>query len=284
MFPARREARGGGSVFNAASIPASSHSRDRFELILRRVLWIGILVLLLFSIGEMIFFFFISPNTFVQKIDIKSDLAIPNDEVVALAGISRNEYYFSINTQMIEERLKTHPMVKEAVVEKAFPDTIKVTLIGRTPLLVSYTAAGGKTTPVVFDDEGILFELGDKLSERNIPVLSGVKLKETAQGAALPKILRPFLKDLGELKRKNNELYNLISEIRVVSTSNGGYELILYPLSYPIKVWIGKRINAGMMRYMFFGLHFMEQEGIMKKIDEADFRTGELVYRMKGEQ
>lgn len=264
-------------IFVASSLkPKSKRNLDSF---MRRILWITIVVLLLFSVGEMVFYFFVAPNVLIRKIEIKSALDLTEQEVLDLAGINGSEYYFSVNLEAIEARLKTSPLVRDAIVEKNFPDTLRLTLVGRTPLLVAYARENGSTVPVVFDEEGILFQRGEKITERNIPVLSGVKLGEIRQGAALSKLISPFLKDLGELKRKNPELYDLISEIRVVSTESGGYELVLYPLSYRLRVWIGKRINAGMIRYLFFALNFIEQEGILKKIDEADFRTGELVYK-----
>ncbi len=47
-------------------------------------------------------------------------------------------------------------------------------------------------------------------------------------------------------------------------------------------MWIGKRVNAGMLRYMFHTLYFMQREGILREVDEVDFRSGEAVYRRKG--
>jgi len=138
--------------------------------------------------------------------------------------------------------------------------------------------------PVVFDREGVLFAAGSGVEAENIPVLSGIKIERIRTGLSLSDTLTPFLHDLGELRQSHPELYDLISEIRIVMTGNGGYELVLYPLSYPIRVWIGKRINAGTLRYLLFALHFVREKGILEKIDEADFRTGELVYRMKGEE
>ena len=46
--------------------------------------------------------------------------------------------------------------------------------------------------------------------------------------------------------------------------------------------FIGKRVTAGMLRYMFHTLYFMQQEGILSQVDEIDFRSGEAVYRRKG--
>jgi cell division septal protein FtsQ len=257
--------------------------RERLELVFRRALLAVIVALAVAAVGGLVFEFLISPNMLVRTIELKSDLPLSREEIVNLAGLSPAAYYFAVDTRAVEARLKTNPLVREALVEKVFPETLKLTLVKRQPLVVAYAAADGKTLPVVFDDEGVLFERGAGLSERNLPVLSGVRLDSTVPGATLPRILQPFLKDWGELKRTNAALYGLISEIRVVGMSSGSYELVLYPLTYPVRVWIGKRLNPGMLRYMFFTLHFMQQQGLLREVDEVDFRSGEAVYHRKGE-
>jgi cell division protein FtsQ len=256
----------------------------RLEGILRRVLWISIIVLLVCLLGGILFQLFVSPNMLVRKIEINGDLPFSREEIMALAGLSRNEYFFALDARVLEARLKTHPLVKEALVEKVFPETLKVTLVKRRPLALAYAVAGGKTVPLACDEDGVFFERGPVLSKRDLPVLSGIKLPGGETGATLSKILLPFLGDLSEIKKSSVPLYNLISEIHVVGVSSGSYELILYPLPYPVRVWIGKRLNAGMLRYMFFALYFMQKEGILREIEEVDFRSGEAVYRRKGEQ
>ncbi len=268
-----------GRVFVAIAPPRSG---ERLEAVLRKILWISIVVLVFCAAGLVVFQLFISPNLLVQNIDIKSDLPLTRDEILTLAQLGGREYFFAVDVKALEERLEAHPRVKDAVVEKVFPDTLKLTLYSRRPVFLSYTASGSRTLPVVFDEDGVLFERGQTLSERDLPVLSGFKLAQNASGSRLNKLWRPFLKDVGELKKNDAQLYNLISEIRVVSASSGNYELVLYPVSWPVRVWIGKRVNAGMLRYMFHTLYFMQEQGILAEVDEVDFRSGEAVYRRKG--
>jgi cell division septal protein FtsQ len=263
---------------------APPRPRERLEFVMRRVLVVAIVVLVLAAVGGLFFELFVSPNMLVRTIELKSDVPLSREEVYALAGLSRDTYYFAVDSRAMEARLKAHPLVREALVEKVFPETLRVTLIRRQPLALAYAVADGKTVPVVFDDEGVLFERDGAVSERNLPVLSGIKLAALTPGTALPKLYQPFLKDLGELKKSSDALFRLLSEVRVVTAGAGSYELILYPMSYPVRVWIGKRINPGMLRYMFFALYFMKKQGLLADIDEVDFRSGEAVYHRKGEQ
>jgi cell division protein FtsQ len=254
----------------------------RFEGAFRKALWVVIIVLALSASCLLVFQLFISPNLLVRTIEIKSDLSLSREEILALAQLGGRDYFFGIDAGALEARLKANPLVREAVVEKVFPDTLRLSLAGRRPLLLAHARTGGRPLPVVFDEDGVLFERGAGLTERNLPVLSGITFEETAAGTLLPRTWHSFLKDLGDLKRNDPRLFNLISEIRVVTTKSGNYELVLYPLSWPVRIWIGRRLSADMLRYMLHTLYFMETEGILREVDEIDFRSGEAVYRRKG--
>ncbi|MBN2352001.1 MAG: FtsQ-type POTRA domain-containing protein [Spirochaetales bacterium] len=258
--------------------------RERLEAIVRRILTITIIVLVVAALGGLAFELFVSPNMLVRRIELSSDVPLTREQVVSLAGLEGTTYYFAVDGRAVESRLKAYPLVREAFVQKVFPETLKVTLVRRRPLALAYASVNGKTMPAVFDDEGVLFERGADVAERDLPVLSGVRLEDLKPGTALPKIMQPFLRDLGELKRTNATLFDLISEIQVIGSNSGSYELVLYPLVYKVRVWMGKRLNPGMLRYMFFTLYFMEQRGLLGEVDEVDFRSGDAVYHRKGEK
>ncbi|RPJ05230.1 MAG: FtsQ-type POTRA domain-containing protein [Spirochaetaceae bacterium] len=266
----------------ADAIFFAGFKKEKVEALLRKALWVLIIGLFLFSAGEMIFHFFIAPQSFLRSIEIKTDLPIAEQEILSLAGLSRNEYYFFIDTARIEENLKTHPLVKDALVEKVFPDGLKLTLVGRSPVCVTFGLDAGRSVPYLVDEEGILFKAG--ISDKNgiLPVLSGISIPENAVGKKVPEALLPLFGDLAKIRMQEKQLLDLVSEIRVISMQNNSFELYIYPVSYHVKVQTGKRLSGAMLRAMFFGLHFMKQEGILPGVQEVDFRTGELVYRTKG--
>ncbi|MBN1524437.1 MAG: FtsQ-type POTRA domain-containing protein [Spirochaetales bacterium] len=265
----------------ADAVLHTSHRKEKTESLLRKALWGVIAVLLLFSIGEMVFHFFIAPKVFIRSIQIKTNLELAENDILQLAGLKRNEYYFFIDTVAIEQKLQSHPLVKDAIVEKVFPDGLRLTLLGREPLFVSFAKDGLKSVPLVIDESGVLYKRGLPQKQTSLPVFSGVSFNSQSVGEQMPSQLIPVFSELGSIKRKDPALFNLISEIRVLSTTSGGYELLLYPVSFPVKVRIGKKINSSLLRALFFGLHFMQQEGVLNEVDEIDFRTGEFVYRTK---
>jgi cell division protein FtsQ len=193
------------------------------------------------------------------------------------------EYYFLINTYEIQERLMAHPLVRTALVQKVFPDTINLRLKGREPLLIALVNKNNKTIPVMIDEDGVVFQIADTVSDWNLPVLSGLRFDSLDLGIRLPREIVPFLKDFKRLNEKNPGLGSLISEIKIIKTEAGEFEYIVYPLNFPKGVWVGRKIDASSIKYILLALKILQQEGMLHQVTDLDFRTGELVYKMKEE-
>jgi cell division protein FtsQ len=250
---------------------------------LRKVLWAVIIVLVIFSIAELFFHFFIAPRVLIKNIVITNDTGLSEQEILRIAGITRKEYYFLINAAQIRERLMAHPLVKGVAVEKIFPNTLKLTLTGRVPLLIALVTYQNRTVPISIDEEGVVFQIADGVSNWNLPVLSGLQFQSLELGLRLPQEMLPFLQDFKRLSRQNPGLQSLISEIKVVKTDASDFEYVIYPTSYSKGVLIGRRLDVSIVKYIFIALNLLEQEGILHKVRDLDFRTGELVYKMKEE-
>ena len=141
------------------SISISKVKTERSSKFLNKALWILILFLMVFSIVEIAFHFIIAPRIKIREVIINSDLALTEQEILSLAGLKRNEYYFFIDTAEIEKRIEKNPAVKNVVVEKIFPDTLKISLIGRSPLLIALVTENEKTIPISLDENGVVFQI-----------------------------------------------------------------------------------------------------------------------------
>jgi cell division protein FtsQ len=249
--------------------------------LLRKILWVAIIILVLFSLAELFFHFFVAPRILIRNILIESDIPFTEQEILSIAGISRKEYYFLINSEEIQDRMMAHPLVREAKVEKIFPDTLKLKLYGRVPLMLALVNQQNKTVPVTIDEEGVVFQMAGSVSNWNLPVLSGLRFQRLDLGVRLPQEIVPFLRDFKKLCEQNSGLGSLISEIKIVKTQTDEFEFILYPLTFAKGVRIGRKIDAYTLKYLLIALNLLEQEGILAKATDLDFRTGELVYRIK---
>ena len=247
---------------------------------LNKILWVIIIFLIVLIFVELAVQLFIFPNLIIKHIDVVSELDLSREKLMFIAGIRDNEYYFAIDINLIKERLESYALVREAVVEKVFPDTLKIVLRERIPLALSIGESDGYTVPVVFDENGVVFQIGDSISDWNLPVISGLSFKPLV-GMKFPERLNSFLNDVHALKTASPEIFRLISEIKVVSVNEINYELIVYPVNHNIGLNLGNVINSDLLKYAFMVLEVLEEDGISDNVDEIDFRTGEIVYKLK---
>jgi cell division protein FtsQ len=247
----------------------------------RRILAPLVVVLAALALVELVVQVVLMPHMVVRSIVVASDLKIPEQDVLQLAGITGRERYLSLDTAEIARRLESYPLVREAAVQKVFPDTLRVSVTGRKPLAIALGRSGDRTVPVVFDEEGVVFQIGGSASGGGIPdlpVISGLSFTP-ALGIAMPGMLRPLLKDLAALRQRSPDLYGLISELKVSAINSVDYELEFYPLGRRIRVRLGNRIDETTLRYAFLVIDVLARTRSAADVTEIDLRNGEVVYR-----
>jgi cell division protein FtsQ len=259
-----------------------SPKTSKTEQLVNRLLWAVIILLVLFIIGELLFHFVVSPRLVIKNISVESDLALSGEDVLALVGLSGKVYFFSLNAGEIREKLEAYPLIKRAVVEKQFPDGLKISIFGRLPLALAIAeGAGGVSVPLALDDEGVVFQIGSSITDYDLPVISGLKFSQIRVGTKLPGSLAFLMADLERLKRQFPDLFRLISEVRVTSRAGDQHELVLCLLTHTIKLRFGGSISGGSLKSAVMLLDLIEKQGFSDTVQEIDFRTGEVVYRIK---
>ncbi len=252
------------------------------EFVFNRVLVILVIVLCLLLVGELVFHFVIAPRMTVRSITIKSDLSLSKEEILAVAGIEESLYYYNLDTAQIRENLEGLPTVREAVVEKIFPDALNITLYGRAPLaMFFFTTPEGASIPLVIDDQGVVFEIGSGVSVWDLPVITGVRFRQLKVGMKLPEAIRPILQDLRTLQIQDPDLFRLISELRLISKSRGVLEILLYPIQYPVRLRLNSGLDPALIRNALIILDLLAGQEALQRVRELDMRTGEVVYRME---
>ncbi len=245
---------------------------------LRIVLWIIIGTLLVLLSGQLVFHFLLAPTLTIRSIKVQSEVDLSRDEVIRLAGLGDGARYFSVDEDAIRVRLESHPPVRTAEVKKAFPREISVRITARKPLGMALVPVGERSVPVVFDEEGVIYEVGADVRDWDLPVLSGLRFAEYRPGTRLPEVLRGLLADLRGLRETEPALYRIISEIRINPVSTGDYELKVFFLGYRRAVRLGGELSAATLKNAVVVLDVMEREGVPAKVREVDFRMREVVY------
>ncbi len=113
-------------------------------------------------------------------------------------------------------------------------------------------------------------------------------------GSALPRAYAPLLADLRALRESEPALAALLSEVRVAEIggvgsavdgrappATGESDLVLYLTTAAVPVRTRGPVDAGLVKYTLMVVDLLSKQGLLSDIQELDFRSGQVVYRMK---
>ena len=245
----------------------------------------AILILLGILVLEIVFNFFVEPRMVITSVRISSDGRLPlsDAEILEKAGLQGTLSYLDIDVRKAEESLRRIPLVRNAAVEKHFPNLMEIRLESRVPLGVVLAEQEGLTVPLVFDEQGVIFSIGDSPLLTDLPVVSGIRFPELRPGVRLPDPLISFLGDLSVMKENSGTLFGLISELKFVKKNTNDYEVLLFPRQYRTRVRIGSRIDESLMKNILMVLDMVARENLAPSLEELDFRGSKIVYRTREE-
>ena len=241
--------------------------RRLFSLIIGAL---GLILLL-----EIAFHLVVSPRLRLTKVEITVDraLSLSNAEILQLADIKGDEFFFSIDESLIAQRIESFAPVKSATVEKVFPNTLRIGVEQRKALAICLADVDGKTVPLAIDADGVVFQIGASVENLELPVLSGLTFNKVELGQRVSRGLLGFFRDLHDLEVSEPALFSLISEVKFVKKNRTTFEVLLFPRDYRVKVRIGQRISAGLVKDILLVLDVFAGQGIIEDLAEIDFRT-----------
>jgi len=258
---------------------------ERRRPLLSRIFLFAVVFLLLIVALDLAYQLLLVPKLIVNRVTIMADkgIGLSNEELMQIAGLQGDESYFSLDVDRITANLEAYPVIREADVTKSFPDQLSIVLRKRIPLAIAVVEMGAKSIPVVLDENGVVFEVGRSVSSYNLPVVSGVRFPEIALGMRLPDELRGYLRKLAKLRDSSPVLFGLISEVEFVKKRQADYEVLLYTTQHSLKVRLGQDIDENLLKYVLMALDVVAGEMGMVNLEELDFRSGDIVYRVREE-
>lgn len=228
---------------------------------LRRVLHLVIATLLLMLALEAVFLLLLVPRLHLTTVNVSTDLALSDAEVLAMAGLTGDEQFFSIDAAAIEARLEQHLLVRDAAVSMRFPDTLRLDLAARTAAAVLLAAQpDGSTRAALVDRDGLVFLAAvapwGHRDAADVPVLSGLAADLLQPGEHLPEPVRGVLDDLHRLAVSEPVLVTLISEIRLLPIGAppsaaaltadalvSGFDLLVFPIGFSTVLRFGTELT-----------------------------------------
>ncbi|MFW5710557.1 MAG: cell division protein FtsQ/DivIB [Spirochaetia bacterium] len=254
---------------------------ERDQRDLRRLFTAIISMLAFILVAEIAYHLLIAPYLVVNKITIQaeSDFPYTNEELLSIAGVHGDTYFFDVKPKLISARLERVPVIKSVEVSKKFPHSLDISITERDPLAALTLLDAEAMVPAYVDADGVIFR-SKGVDFMDLPIISGIDVPEYKDGMQLPQVLTGFLEDLQHLQQENPALYRLISEVKFVKKNTADYEVVLFPSQYQVKVRIGPALTEELMKYVVLVLDVVAGKGLESTIDELDFRTDEVVYRV----
>lgn len=232
------------------------------------------LVLLARFVGE--------PLTRISRVSVQSDIPLADDQVLALSGLSGGEHWYDLSTALVERRLEASPLVRRAKVQKAFPNSLRLTVWGRQPAALILAQSGGRVIPVLVDGEGVVFKIGTTATEVDLPVVSGLSAGSIALGARLPREYAGLFADLQALRDRAPALFAQVSEVSVPA-GTASAELVLYLTSAGVPIRVRGSIDDVLVKNALMVADLLSRQGVLKDIQELDFRSGDVVYTTRAQ-
>jgi cell division protein FtsQ len=116
----------------------------------------------------------------VRDVTVTGASRVSYEDVLERLGLQSGETLFSVNATELADRLKSHPWIKEAIVNRELFHTLAVTITERRPAAVLRTPS----LNLLLDEEGrVLSTLGEE-DDPALPVLVGIDPKRLIQGEA----------------------------------------------------------------------------------------------------
>jgi len=243
--------------------------------LIRPILRSILAVLSVLLVLELAFHLLAAPNLRLTKLIFTGDRPRTDGAVGDLLGLRPREYYFSVDDATVKARLEGLPWVKEAKVDRKFPDTLTIALKVRRAVAVSLV--GGAVLSV--DDEGLVFAVGTDAQGLDVPVISGVAFESLKAGSRFPTTVKPLFARLADLRKTSPGLFRMISEVQLRRNDRGGFDAIVYPAHTPVRIVLGDRWDEGTLQQMFVLLDLVDKQGWSGNTKEIDFRATPVVLR-----
>lgn len=197
----------------------------------------------------------------VQVLGLKLSAA---SDVVALTGLQGGESLVFCPTGAITRQVEASPRYESVKVERVFPQTLRITLTERLPLVLLRV---GNTVAEV-DREGRILGRGPVPLQGDLPV---IRVSATNVEAAVESLaVRQVLSDLGKIPEKEGDLLGALSGISL------GAEIEVYPRKPRTRISLGAASDLNQWRRARYALLYAQE----KKMDprRIDLRTDPVKY------
>lgn len=176
-----------------------------------------------------LFFLFFSEDIFaIEQIIIKGNSQVSTEDVAILNGYQEKDILWKVNARLAESRIKSHVLIKDALVVRKLPDVLTIEVGERTPVLYIYS----DERFVVLDDEGIAIRIERSKPPEEIPFFLAADIME-----------RVYLGQ--KITEKNTQKVLSFLDKMTVEDLSYVYEIIPGPITWTIYTEQGWEVLLG---------------------------------------
>jgi cell division protein FtsQ len=230
----------------------------------------GLAMLLVLAVGLVVAANLWKSDLKVKRVMIEGNRIVETAEIIQLVNIKKNVQLEEIDLTAVRRSILSHYFIKDAIVERDLPATLKISVTERTPLAIinsdqiQYLAEDGVVLPHSMSKQ--LFDL---------PVLTGVPagIALTPGTTIKDDDIREALRILTASKLVSKELYHLISEVRL---RNGG-DIVLYAAEWGVPIIFGRgEVVSKLVRLEAFWHDIVREQG-SENLQYVDLRYDDQV-------
>jgi len=114
----------------------------------------------------------------IREVSVQGLQQVTKEEVFARLALKKGIAQYQVSLVYLAERVRTHPWIKEAMVERLPLHALRVTIVERKPAAIVRIGS----EQVLTDDEGVVLAHLGAQDQTSLPLLLGVDGKLLAQG------------------------------------------------------------------------------------------------------
>ena len=235
-----------------------------------RKLKFGFLGLGLLTIGLVVAANLWKSDLKVKRVTIEGNRIVETAEITQLIKVPKNTQLQDIDLMAVRRDIMSHHFIKDAVVERDLPATLKVTVKERVPLAII-----NRAELLYLDEDGVVLPHSISRQLFDLPVLTGLPddMNLTPGVTIKNADIQEALKILAASKLASKELYHLVSEVRL---RNGG-DIVLYAAEWGVPIIFGRgEIPAKVVRLEAFWDDVVRERG-SENLQYVDLRFDDQV-------
>lgn len=206
----------------------------------------------------------------VQRVTVEGNRIVETAEIMQLVRIQKNTQLQDIDLTAVQKDILSHHFIKDAVVERDLPATLKITITERLPLAIVNGAE-----ILYLDEDGVVLPHSISKQLFDLPVLSGIspEIALAPGGTINNPDVHEALQILATSKLVSKELYHLISEVRLRS----GGDIVLYAAEWGVPIIFGRGDIANkLVRLEAFWNDIVREKG-SQRLQYVDLRFDDQV-------